>query len=167
MDSATEDAKVEYNGHGGTSITLRPSESANEVSANNEKFLQSRLRFVKDEDGKQRCVDVDGGLVMAAWENDIMEKTVDLLCDGMSPGFTVLNIGFGLGIIDGLFQKHKPSRHVIVEAHQDAIAFARQSGWDTIDGVELMHSKWEDVISQLGDFDIVYWDTYAQDYHGE
>jgi protein arginine N-methyltransferase 2 len=142
-------------------------ESANEVSADNQNFLTSRLSFVKDEEGKDRCVDVDGGLVMAAWETDIMQKSAALLCMDQKPGFSVLNVGFGLGIIDEIFQSYKPGRHVIVEAHPDAIAYAKSKGWDQRPGVELVFKRWEDAITELGDFDVVYWDTFAQDYEGE
>ncbi|MCO5606752.1 hypothetical protein L7F22_060942 [Adiantum nelumboides] len=79
----------------------------------------------------------------------------------------VLNVGFGLGIIDELFQARNPppARHVIIEAHPDAIAHAKQLGWDKRPGVELIHAKWEDALESLeGDFDAVYWDTYAQGY---
>jgi len=34
-----------------------------------------------------------------------------------SSGRAVLNIGFGMGIVDNALQRRKPSRHVIVEAH--------------------------------------------------
>jgi len=162
-----EHPTIQEDQSGNTSIILKSSESSTEVSANNGDFLASRLTYVKDNDGKQRCVDVDGGLVMAAWETDIMHMTAEMLCKDQKPGFTVLNIGFGLGIIDEIFQSYKPSRHVIVEAHPDAIAFARQIGWDKRQGVELIHKRWEDAIAELGDFDVVYWDTYAQDYQGE
>lgn len=164
-DGTTTSVKVD--GQGNSTLVLRPGESANEVSASNHDFLASRLSFVEDQDGKERCVDVDGGLVMAAWETDIMQKTAAMLCKDQKIGFSVLNIGFGLGIIDGFFQSYKPERHVIVEAHPDAIAHARSKGWDQKPGVELIFKRWEDVIEELGDFDVVYWDTFAQNYDGE
>lgn len=167
MEQDVNGVTVKENENGVSSILLKPSESSNEVSASNTEFLASRLNYVKDEDGKQRCVDVDGGLVMAAWETDIMKRTAEMLCKDQEPGFSVLNIGFGLGIIDGFFQTFKPGRHVIVDAHPDAIAYARQIGWEQKSGVELVCKKWEDVISELGDFDVVYWDTYAQEYSGK
>jgi len=154
-------------GQGNSTLVLRPSESNQEVSASNDEFLASRLSFVKDEDGKERCVDVDGGLVMAAWETDIMQKTAAKLCKDQRSGFSVLNVGFGLGIVDGFFQQYKPGKHVIVEAHPDAIAHARNKGWDQKAGVELVFKRWEDAIEELDDFDVVYWDTFAQNYDGE
>lgn len=160
----SQSTSVQTDERGQASLVLKPSESSMEVSASNKDFLSSRLTYVKDNEGKQRCVDVDGGLVMAAWETDIMEQTAEMLCIDQKPGFSVLNIGFGLGLVDECFQSYKPGRHVIVEAHPDAIEFARQTGWDKRPGVELIHKRWEDAIGELGDFDVVYWDTYAQDY---
>lgn len=158
-------ASVLQDGH----LTLSSNvDSSHEVSASNDAFLESRLSFVDDPStGTKRCLDVDGGLVMAPWETDIMALSASLLCDDAKPDCAVLNVGFGLGIIDELFQARNPppARHVIIEAHPDAIAHAKQLGWDKRPGVELIHAKWEDALESLeGDFDAVYWDTYAQGY---
>ncbi|KAJ1019400.1 hypothetical protein NDA16_004517 [Ustilago loliicola] len=89
---------------------------------------------------------------------------------------SVLNVGFGLGIIDSIIQTHTPTRHVIIEAHPDAIAYTRTLGFDKIPGVEIFQGRWEDYIKDsddeqdiarmtaLGTFDAIYWDTYSQDY---
>lgn len=158
----------------GTTITLKP--SANDVANDTAKYLSTRLRFVPDPLGQVRCLDQDDNMVMAPWETDIMSLSASLLCDNQPSGFSVLNVGFGLGIIDTLLQKYRPGRHVIIEAHPDAIAYAKQLGFDRMPGVELFEGRWEDWIkdsdadediakmAQLGSFDAVYWDTYSQDY---
>ncbi|KAK0545152.1 Arginine N-methyltransferase 2 [Tilletia horrida] len=145
-------------------VTIRP--EGNEIANSNAKFLDSRLVYITDEDGKERCLDGDSNMVMAAWESDIMDKTAQLLCQDLKPGFSVLNIGFGLGIVDTFFQSYKPGRHVIVEPHPDAISYLRSKGWDKLPGVEIFETKWEDAIldPSLGTFDVVYFDTYSQDY---
>lgn len=159
---------------GEATLKLRQTESAAEVSGQNERFLESKLKFTRDAEGKLRCVDRDGGLVMAAWETDVMVRTAELLCTDRKSGkaregLRVLNVGFGLGIVDECFQKYKPVRHVIVEAHPDAIAFAQETGWTQRPGVEIIHSRWEDALDSLGgqQFDVIYWDTYAQGYGGQ
>ncbi|EPQ28325.1 uncharacterized protein PFL1_04152 [Pseudozyma flocculosa PF-1] len=148
----------------------------NEVSTSNDAFLSSRLRFFADEKGKMRCLDQDGGMVMADWESDIMKLSARLICSPHQPGFSALNVGFGLGIVDTFIQEYRPGRHVIIEPHPDAIAYMRSKGWDKVPGVEIFEGKWEDWIrdddndesvkkrEQLGSFDAVYWDTYSQDY---
>lgn len=176
--------RVETDGEGEGMLRLVQDESSGEVSAQNERFLASKLDFVRDGEGKMRCVDQDGGLVMAAWETDVMQVTSALLCekhrrldqagelsDGQGKtdtGLRVLNIGFGLGIVDECLQLYKPSRHVIVEAHPDAVAYAHKTGWADRPGVEILAKRWEDALDELGgeQFDVIYWDTYAQGYAG-
>jgi len=46
-----------------------------------------------------------------------MEKTAKILCP--KEGLSVLNVGFGLGLMDEALQKYKPAHHTIVEAHPD------------------------------------------------
>ncbi|KAJ9477334.1 Protein arginine N-methyltransferase 2 [Pseudozyma hubeiensis] len=158
----------------GERITLKP--EASDVANDTARYLTTPLSFVKDSLGQVRCLDADKNMVMAPWETDIMQLSASLLCENQPPSFSILNIGFGLGIIDTIIQAYKPARHVIIEAHPDAIAYARQLGSDMLPGVELFEGRWEDWIrdsdseddiarmAQLGTFDAVYFDTYSQDY---
>ena len=97
-----------------------------------------------------------------------MARSADVLCSDRSEPFSILNVGFGLGIIDELIQKYKPARHVIIEAHPDAVALMKEQGWSSRPGVEIFPMKWEDAMNDpsLGSFDAVYFDTYSQDYAG-
>ncbi|KAE8180485.1 hypothetical protein CF335_g9235, partial [Tilletia laevis] len=71
-----------------------------------------------------------------------------------------------LGIVDTCFQSYRPGRHVIVEPHPDALAFLRQKEWADREGVEIVEKRWEEALldPDLGSFDVVYFDTYSQDY---
>ncbi|KAL4399794.1 Arginine N-methyltransferase 2 [Malassezia pachydermatis] len=149
--------------------------SHNEVTYSNTDFLQSRLTFVKDERGQWRCLDKDKNMVMAEWENEIMLASARALCEGQPEGFSILNVGFGLGIIDEAIQSYKPGRHVIIEPHPDVIAFMEERGWHERPGVEIFKGTWEQfmkpendddgsIAMALGDFDAIYFDTYSQDY---
>lgn len=40
------------------------------------------------------------------------------ICSG---GGVVLNVGFGLGLVDSAIQTHNPRSHTIVEAHPDVL----------------------------------------------
>ncbi|CAD6943540.1 unnamed protein product, partial [Tilletia caries] len=93
-------------------------------------------------------------------------RTAHLLCADLAPGFSVRNIGFGLGIVDTCFQSYRPGRHVIVEPHPDALAYLRQKEWADREGVEIVEKRWEEALldPDLGSFDVVYFDTYSQDY---
>ncbi len=155
----------------GAAIHLRA--ESNELTNDNDAFLRSKLRFLPsktDPSIMERCLDQDGNMVMAAWETDIMQRSAAALCAGQPEGFAIVNIGFGLGIVDRLIQTYKPARHVIVEAHPDALQLMRDQGWHKIPGVEIVGAKWEDAINDphsplaAGGFDAVYFDTYSQDY---
>ncbi|KAJ1034624.1 hypothetical protein NDA18_001480 [Ustilago nuda] len=163
----------------GRQITLKP--CSLDVANDTAKYLSTPLRFVPDSLGQIRCLDEDNNMVMAPWETDIMKLSASLL---LSPppipadqtSLSVLNVGFGLGIIDSIIQSYNPTRHVIIEAHPDAIAHAKSLGFDKKPGVEMFQGRWEDFIRDsdseqdiarrraLGTFDAIYWDTYSQDY---
>ncbi|WFD33026.1 type IV protein arginine methyltransferase [Malassezia sp. CBS 17886] len=152
---------------------LLVSGTQNEVTYSNAAFLASPLSFSQDGRGQWRCLDQDGNMVMAEWEDGIMLASADALCADQADGFAVLNVGFGLGIIDEAIQRYRPGRHVIIEPHPDALAFMRAQGWDRRSGVEIWEGTWESFLladdgaggAALGDFDAVYFDTYSQDYH--
>ncbi|TFK75358.1 hypothetical protein BDN72DRAFT_513910 [Pluteus cervinus] len=139
-------------------------------------FLSSRLRFTVDGHGQSICsIDVEGEEigVMMGWEAGIMQETVRRLCQGHKNDkeLKILNIGFGLGIIDTLFQstRTRPTKHVIIEAHPDVLQHMKQLGWYDKEGVEILEGKWQDFIREEGllggnSFDVVYTDTFSEDY---
>lgn len=153
----------------GNNLTL--SAPSGELANSNLDFLASPLRFVVVEDAdpkgkrRERCLDADDNMVMSGWEIDIMQKSAEALCQGRQ-GLRVLNIGYGLGIVDDFFQEFKPSRHVIIEPHPDVVKFFKTKSIANAQGVELVQKRWEDALAdpELGEFDVVYADPFAQDY---
>jgi hypothetical protein len=82
------------------------------VTPSNEGYLASKLTYTED-----RVVDEAGNAVMMGWETPLMEAHVEVM---KVPGRRVLNVGFGMGIIDGLIQAQSPSSHTIVlRTHTD------------------------------------------------
>lgn len=85
-------------------------------------------------------------------------------------GPRILNVGFGLGIIDACFQALPipPSRHVIIEPHPDVLRYMRERGWYDRKGVIVLEGKWQDFVGTelLEDmtFDAVYTDTFSEEY---
>lgn len=59
-------------------------------------------------------IDDDGRGVMMAWEGPLMVEHAEILCRS---GGDVLNVGFGMGLIDTAIQKLQPRSHTIIEAH--------------------------------------------------
>lgn len=77
-------------------------------------------------------------------------------------GLSVLNVGFGLGLIDTELQKYKPQKHVIIEAHPDVYAHMLELGWDKKEGVRILFGRWQDVIESIEEkFDGIFFDTYG------
>lgn len=117
-------------------------------------YLKSKLRY-----SEGLLLDADDNAVMMGWETPLMVKHCEIMCkdrpkrnsdDG--EGFSFLNVGFGLGIIDGLVQKQGVGRHVIIEAHPDVYAHMISEGWNTKPGVEIFFGRWQDHIENVSLF---------------
>lgn len=124
-----------------------------------------------------RLMDGNDDAVMSGWELPLMNRHAKLMCEGRperkegaaeGEGFSVLNVGFGLGLFDAAVQRYKPAKHVIIEAHPDVLAFMMESGWDKLPGVEIRAGRWQDVVPQLEaegyQFDGIYTDTFGEYY---
>jgi type IV protein arginine methyltransferase len=128
-----------------------------------QQYLSSALSLSGD-----RLLDEQQNGVMMAWEKDIMHKSADaILYEGC---LRVLNIGFGMGIIDSYIQSHsnRPVQHHIIEAHPDVLADMKAKGWYENDGVTIHEGKWQDILPMLAAegtmFDAIFFDTFAESY---
>ncbi|KAL6867845.1 arginine N-methyltransferase 2 [Trichoderma novae-zelandiae] len=144
-----------------------------EKPVTSEEYLQSNLTY----DGN-KLLDSDLNGVMMAWEQDIMRRSVAALLPGAPLGKRILNVGFGMGIIDGMFADLKPSRHHIIEAHPDVLEHISGPGcefgraWED-SGPErgeyqVCKGRWQDVVPRLVEegyvYDAIYFDTFGEDY---
>ncbi|KAL8287554.1 hypothetical protein RQP46_003412 [Phenoliferia psychrophenolica] len=155
------------------------------TASDNATFLKSKLVFVKDKTGQEICLDVEGNGVMMGWEKGIMEKTArEMLVDfetrrgrsaadleGDDVELNVVNVGFGLGIMDTFLQEYRPTTHLIIEPHPDVLAHARSHGWYSKPGVRFYEGTWQAYLADLEStkepyvaFDAVYFDTYSEHY---
>jgi len=152
--------------------TFVPPKPDAEAEVKSETYLRSKLTY---SDGK--LVDDDGNGVMMAWETDIMRQSVDALLPGREAGKRILNIGFGMGIVDSFFAETKPSKHHIIEAHPEVLARIHApnskalSFWEegaNTDAFKVHEGKWQDICPKLlenGDiYDAIYFDTFGEDY---
>jgi protein arginine N-methyltransferase 2 len=55
---------------------------------------------------------------MMEWERPIMERSAEIVCHNHGD---VLNVGFGMAIIDTAIQKQGITTHTIIEAHPQVI----------------------------------------------
>ncbi len=140
-----------------------PEESETVADVSSEQYLSSALSLSGD-----RLLDEQQNGVMMSWEADIMSRSADTILT--SPGLRILNIGFGMGIIDTYIQSHanKPANHHIIEAHPAVLANMRAQGWHEKPSVVIHEGKWQDILPQLAAsgemFDGIYFDTFAESY---
>ncbi|KAK8227653.1 S-adenosyl-L-methionine-dependent methyltransferase, partial [Phyllosticta capitalensis] len=138
-------------------------EEEEKKDVNSTDYLASSLTFTAD-----RLLDADANGVMMEWETGLMRRHAELLAP--KPGLRVLNVGHGMGIIDGIFQEdaRRPAAHHIVEAHPAVVARMRAQGWDKKPGVVIHEGRWQDVVAGLVEqnvvFDAIYFDTFAEEY---
>jgi len=135
----------------------RPS---NFCTENNKAYVRQKLKYEGDV-----LLDATGGGVMMGWEKPLMARHAELVAP--RPGLSVLNVGFGLGLVDGFLRERRPKRHTIVEAHPDVYSEMQRRGWLEQEGVQVVHGRWQDVAEEIvanGPYDGIFFDTYAEMY---
>ena len=132
-----------------------------EADLENANYLESALDITQD-----RVLDASANGVMMLWESPIMRRTAELLLPHAA--CSALNIGHGLGLMDGFLQNAAPAKHHIIEAHPAVLQKMREGGWYGKPGVTVHEGTWQSVVPRLvqqGEmFDAVYFDTFAEDY---
>lgn len=158
------------------STALPPSQSPSATPKSGEgnpDFVKQKLKYV-GRGAAAALVDERGAGVMMQWEKPLMEAHAKILCMFSTKedrGADVLNVGFGMGLIDTAIQSmtnvaggKAPRSHTIIEAHPDVYAKMLKDGWDKKPGVRIFHGRWQDVLreqgEELGDFDGVFFDTF-------
>ncbi|GAA5961984.1 hypothetical protein JCM3765_007183 [Sporobolomyces pararoseus] len=153
-------------------------------------YLSQPLTYTTDSNGQPICLDSEGNGVMMGWEKPIMFETVQAqLSKGWSDRkgksraelleeeegdryhLRVMNVGFGLGIVDTFYQEFNPTLHLIIEPHPDVLKFAKEQGWFDKPGVRFFQGTWQEWIKALEEgkeewveWDAIYFDTYSEHY---
>eukprot|EP00466_Bigelowiella_natans_P013284 jgi/Bigna1/48887/estExt_Genewise1.C_340012 len=130
------------------------SEKANKES---KEYIDRNVRY-----SQGKLLDESEDAVMMKWETPLMEAHAKVLCP--KEGLDVLNIGFGMGIVDTALQKFKPKSHTIVEVHGGVLKKIYADGWDKKPGVIVVPGRWQDVMHELGTYDAIFFDTYGEYY---
>ncbi|KAF9197747.1 hypothetical protein BGZ49_001675 [Haplosporangium sp. Z 27] len=125
----------------------------------NASYLAQPLQYTEDGD---RLLDAEKNGVMMGWELPLMIRHAEVITP--EEGLRVLNVGFGLGLIDKELQKRSPSQHTIIEAHPDVYAHMIKEGWDKKPGVKILFGRWQDVVDQLEVYDGIFFDTFGEYY---
>ncbi len=136
-----------------------------------ETFLATPLRYEEGVEGLRLMTGATAGdanlddAVMMTWERDIMAMHVERF---RSHGCkSVLNVGFGLGIIDSQLEAlpaDELEHHFIIEAHPDVLAHMRERGWFANPRVTVLQGTWQEQLPLLIErgvtIDCVFFDTF-------
>lgn len=134
-----------------------PNEVDDDQEPSNAEYLNSKLTF-----SHGRLVDEEQNGVMMGWETPLMRIHADIL---EPQGRRILNIGFGLGIIDTEIQKRHPKTHTIIEAHPDVYKKMIEDGWDKKENVVILFGRWQDVLKDHAEtYDGIFFDTFGEYY---
>lgn len=152
---------------------VRPEDdSLDAPSQNQESYLLTKLEY---RDNALITKDRKDG-VMMSWETDLMKLGCDSLFKGTEiepnekdPQVNILNIGFGMGIIDTMIQNNTPTKHYVCEAHPDVLAKLRQDGWYEKENVVILDGRWQEQLDKIlseGEvfFNGIYYDTFSEHY---
>ncbi|CAH8564890.1 unnamed protein product [Schistosoma turkestanicum] len=142
----------------------------------NASYLASRLEYSDD---KKCLIDTNTHLaVMMDWETPIMERHAAWICHAdekdtsVGSPIRVLNVGFGMGIVDTAIQKYSPDSHYIIEAHPEVLEKMKYEGWFNKPNVKIISNRWQDAVVHLAKeiedgviprFTGIFFDTYAED----
>ncbi|KAA8537832.1 hypothetical protein F0562_027588 [Nyssa sinensis] len=128
----------------------------NKGGDSNGDYLEDRITFSED-----KLLDSDSKAIMMAWEKPLMEAHAKAVCSG---GGHILNIGFGMGLVDTAIQQYAPVTHTIVEAHPVVYDRMIHSGWGEKENVKIIFGRWQDALLQLESYDGIFFDTYGEYY---
>lgn len=119
-----------------------------------DEYLNDSLE-IKDGVLTSNLIDIS---VMNDQERLIMEESAKIICKN---GGDILNVGFGLGIIDSYIQQHAIDSHTIIEIHPDVIKYARELGFDK--NARICKGDWRSWVTKFNEegikFDGIYFDT--------
>ena len=105
-------------------------------------------------------VDSSGLEVMMKWESGIMEHQAATITKNRGD---ILNVGFGLGLVDNYIQSYNPKSHTIIESNKDVQKKMIDGGWLEKPNVTLIFKPWQEVINELPKFDGIFYDCWLDD----
>ena len=122
-------------------------------------------RFVSgghhDRPADMRSAELSDEEIMEDWQLPLMEAMAAIAARS---GGDVLEIGFGRGISAALIQHAGVRSHTIVECNPHVLSrFAPWRAEFPDRAIRIVPGLWQDVMDSLGDFDAVFFHTYALD----
>ena len=118
-------------------------------------YFEQKLSYTDD----GRLLGEDGRAIMMDWETQIMEFQARHICRN---GGDILNIGFGMGIIDNYIETYNINSHTIIEPHPDVIEKIMKDGWLKKSHIKVIFKTWQEVMYYLPKYDGIYIDTWDE-----
>lgn len=147
------------------------SEITHDPAEHQDTYLNTKLQYKDD-----ALVTTNKDGVMMSWETELMKIGCESLFNSKpmadyeddEKDVNILNIGFGMGIIDTMINDKNPTRHYICEPHPDVLKKLKNDGWYEKHNVTILEGRWQDclpnLLSQGVFFDGIYYDTYSEHY---
>lgn len=117
-------------------------------------YIKQKLTYTPEGE----LLDQNGHAIMMKWEWPIMQKQAETIA---AKGGRILNIGFGMGLIDSCINSYPNVEHWIIEAHPDVQQKMMSLGW--LNKAKCIFKKWQEVLPYLPQFDGIYIDTWDED----
>jgi spermidine synthase len=118
----------------------------------------ARIEFVAT--GTETTLLIDGAQAMQGWEDDLMRRSADVLCEH---GSEFLEVGLGLGL-SALHIAAKPTtrRHVVVELHQPVVDHFLAANPDPPAALEIVLAEFSALLPTLppASVDGIFFDPY-------
>lgn len=172
VEGAPADAAVDAPDAPANAPADAPADDAPDAPSHNQaSYLKTPLEYTND-----ALITKDKDGVMMSWETGLMQIGCDTLFTGGKISATetdsevvILNIGFGMGIIDTMIAEKKPYKHYICEAHPDVLRKLRDDGWYDKPNVVILEGRWQEQLDALlsqGNvfFNGIYYDTFSEHY---
>jgi guanidinoacetate N-methyltransferase len=123
-----------------------------------ERFVPGAEQFHLEDRAQAELADDD---IMEDWQIPLMKAMAEAVTETHGD---VLEIGFGRGVSAGFLQELGVRSHTIIECNESVIA--RFQAWkNSYPGrdLRLVPGKWQDVASELGCYDGIFFHTYPLD----
>jgi len=98
----------------------------------------------------------NGNSIMMEWERGWMKRIAEIICN---KGGDILNIGFGMGIVDSFISDSNIDSHTIMEIHPDVLFYMKNNGW--YEKASVVEGDWRTNIHKLGTYDGIFFDTFG------
>jgi guanidinoacetate N-methyltransferase len=122
------------------------------------RFVPGGTRALPDD---LRTATLSDEQIMEDWQLPLMEAMAAIAARS---GGDVLEVGFGLGVSATLMQQHGVRSHTIIDCNPSVIErYERWRGAYPERDIRMVPGLWQDVIGQLGQFDAIFFHTYALD----